>query len=243
MGAPWTQSLSVHWRPVLRFYEERIGVLRSLEDQGILKAFAVGNDQIGARLLDAGHELSVSEGGLSLELFGQDVELDTGWEFAMAAVEAVKPTQIRRAQARFQYIVALERPFDQAVTEGLERLLSVPALAGASYADFALLLDMAGPDDVTGHMEFGIIRDGEAAVRLGRQIGPMQRHAGPGSRALGEPRWLGTEFPRVALFVDLTWEQMREFERFEEVRGFWAAAKERSGAEVDALYGRISVER
>jgi hypothetical protein len=42
----------VNWRPELRFYESRIGILRDLENQGILQAFRVRDHAIDGRLFE-----------------------------------------------------------------------------------------------------------------------------------------------------------------------------------------------
>ncbi len=66
---PWTQSLAVRWGPALTFYRRHVEILD--DNDKVLRAFRVGEDQIDARIL-TGHELSVGRNGLSLEIFGQD---------------------------------------------------------------------------------------------------------------------------------------------------------------------------
>ena len=51
----------LEWRPELRYYEERIGVLRTLEDRKMLNAFKVDDEQAGGILFDGGCELIIRQ--------------------------------------------------------------------------------------------------------------------------------------------------------------------------------------
>ena len=235
MAVPWTQTLSLNWRPALRFYEERVGILRTLDDDGVLAAFRVDADRIDARFGD-GHSLKVEQSGMTLQLFGLDADLDPLWDYVMLVCNRVQPARIRGVEGEFQHIVGLDLSFEQAVARGHERLYSLPPSDAISYGDWALLMDMTCSDGRSGQVEFGIIRNNEAPRRLTRASSRM------GTLDRGPQQWSGVEFPEVGLFSDSRWSPSAPLEsgEFDQLRAFWDAASSSAGELVDALYEKIS---
>lgn len=241
VSEPWTQSLSVRWRPALQFYEERIPILQEYERQGVLHSFAVEAERIGARLLEAGHQLSVHQDALTVSLFGPNADHDGVWTLVMMAVNRLRLTRTRDAQARFQHFVPLEMSFEEAVAGGVERVVRIPGGPDAAASDFAVVGDIAAPDGVTGQLEFGIIRSGEVGGRLLGRVG----RSGPTAWEEEQLKLLEAELGDVALFVDSRWRQdaAHENANFEEVERFWVSTKSRAGSIVDELYETICNSR
>src|SRR5438094_674623 len=67
----------------------------------------------GARIL-SGHELSVSQNGLSLEIFGQDADVDEVWSFVERAVQKVSPAQMGGVATQFQHVIPIDLDYAEA---------------------------------------------------------------------------------------------------------------------------------
>lgn len=226
MVLPITQSIRLRWRPELRFYEQRIPILRQLEDQGILEAFRVGDDYIDARLLGAPHELSVRQDGITLDLLSPTDKIEEAWSVVRLAVEAIEPTRFIRARASYQHIVELPLEFDEAIARGHVRLYRSLGTQEVRFGDWAFLGDIeaAGPPVSKGSMEFGIVRRHEVPSRLERQAG-----RGPGLSRSRSTSWTSETFKDVSLFADtnlifaVDGDQKEAF--MDEAYAFWEASR------------------
>jgi hypothetical protein len=238
---PWTQTLAVQWRTGLQFYEERIPMLRDLENSGVLKAFSVGDDYVAARILDGGrHQMTVRKDGLSLDIIGQDADTEAVLDIAVKAMKRVAPSQTRLGTARFSHLAPLDIPFDDAISRSVDYLVPPIPTPGISVPDYAMLMDLKAPDGVTATVEFGVVRGAEARARLGG-IGHRVDRA---SQAMREHDWTSTEVPEVALFADSAWQQPASGEQegpeWEGILSFWATTTEYAGRFVEAVQGRIT---
>jgi len=232
MAAPWTRTLTARWRPQLRFYEERIPILRAFEDDGVLRAFAVASDSVGARVLEPGHQITVRQDGLSVDLFGQEPDLATVRKLISQTLEKIAPVGLRAPTARFSHVVPLDVPVQEAVQRSIAPIVpSTPS--NVSGVDFALLMDLATPDETSGQIEYGIIRSSEARRRL---KGISQRIA-PVSQAIRDRDWEAVKFPEVSLFADSMWRQDINIglQEAQDVWGFWERATKYAGEFVDGL--------
>ncbi len=199
---PWTQRIEVNWRPELRFYETRIGILRQLENQGILQAFRVRDHAIDGRLFGGDHVLTIKQNGISLQLLRPQAEAAAGWDAVALAVEQINPTQATSITLSLQYVVGLEGDFPTLVARGQEQLLSVPLAGDVAGQDWALLLDLKleGETESNGQVEFGITANAELPSRLARLVGKMAERTD-----IDPEHWKPAEFPSVSLFVDSKW--------------------------------------
>jgi len=229
----WTQTLGMRWRPLLKFYENRIPILREFEDGGSMRAFAVGENHVAARLLDAEHVLTIRQDGLTVELFGQDADVDTVCAFADTACKRLGPVELRGADTRFQHVVPIDAPFEDAVRAAI-RHFRLPPVGGMGFSDWSFLADVGVEGEGTGQIEFGIIRAHEARSRLDG-AGRI------GARTPPERRWETTKFPDVAMFADCMWTAPKE-SLPNDVQAFWKASRERVSELVDALYATIGVD-
>jgi hypothetical protein len=238
---PWTQTLAVQWRSELQFYEERIAMLRDLENAGVLKAFSVGEDYVAGRILEGGrHQMTVRKDGLSLDIIGDDADTKAVLEIAVKVMQRVAPSRTRLGTARFYHLVPLDMPFEDAIARSIEHLFPPITTPDISGTDYAMLMDLKAPDEVHGQVEFGVVRGAEARARLS---GIGQR-VGRASQAVREHDWASTRFPDVALFADSGWEQPASAEQegpeWNGLLDFWAAATEYAGLFVEAVQGRIT---
>jgi hypothetical protein len=235
MVAPWTRTLTARWRPQLRFYEERIPILRAFEDEGVLRGFAVAEDSIGARVLEPEHQITVRQDGLSVDLFGQDPDLATVRQLISLTLEKIAPAGLRAPTARFSHIVPLAVPFQEAVQRSIAPIVpSTPS--NVSGVDFALLLDLATPDE-TAQIEYGIIRSSEAR----RRLRGISHRIVPVSQAIRDRDWETVKFPEVSLFADSMWQQDVKvgLQEAQDVWGFWERATRYAGEFVDGLASRM----
>jgi hypothetical protein len=198
--SPWSQRIEVDWSPALRFYENRIGILRELQDKGILKAFRTRDHAVDGRLFDGDHVLTVRHNGVSLQLLRPEADVMAGWDAVSLAFSRIHPSGPTHVYVALQYVMELEGDYRNMVGKGRERLLSVPLTDDIEASDWALLLDLeleAQPGSV-GQVEFGITANVELPHRLARLVGKLS-----GERADIDPdHWTVEEFPAVSLFAD-----------------------------------------
>jgi hypothetical protein len=241
-SAPWTQTLSLRWRPAVTFYATRIDILGEFDAKKALRAFRVGDDQIDARVL-GGHELSVRHNGLTLEIFGQDADLDPVWDLLTIAVEKVEPGHFVRPTTQFQFIQPLDLEYEEAIALASASFL-VP-LGAEEIVDWALVVNLpGGPGTRAANLgpsvEFGVIRAEEARPRLTRSIG---RTASVSTSALPGLQWQDAEFPPVGLFADTVWPEVAELTELAEVRAYMDSTRERACTFVGQLFGKIYSDR
>jgi hypothetical protein len=232
MPVLWTQSLSIRWRPELRFYEQRVAILRSLEERGELRAFRVQENFVDARLFESRVRLSVRQDGLDLYLDRPDADVARAWEAVEIGLSIVKPDRPRFVRASFQHLAPLDMRFEDAVRRAYGGVLGRLGTESIEFGDWALLVDLSMKNGSSGQIEFGIVRGDEVPDRLARiagRIGPRQQ---PVSR-LPEP----SDFADVSLFTDLRVEgNLAPREEFgTEAQSFWQTARTEADTLVAAL--------
>jgi hypothetical protein len=241
---PWTQGLSISWRPELSFYEKRVDLLKAFEEQGVLKAFRVEESSVDAQLFGSRDRLTVKQNGLDLRLLALDAEQGRALEALDIALDSIRPRSPWRLSYSSQYVMGLDLDFEKAVQLAYGRLLGdLNGSADGSFGDWAVLIDLnLGDFPSTGQIEFGLITADEAPARLSRNAGRM---GGASGRSDQEP-WRNTEFPAVALFADGRGEQM--LQQFPEgglaatARDFWNASGTRMGELVEGLHSKLTTE-
>jgi hypothetical protein len=238
---PWTQSVSLHWRPELRFYEERIRILRELEDKRELRAFRVAEGSIDARIRDDDHLLSVHQSGLSIQLLRPNADIDRAWAALTTVVETIRPASLRRTTVAFQYVSELKVDMPTAISNSIDHLFSVPTVEGVSYRDWAVLMDITRSDGSEGQMEFGIVEDHEVPARLSRHVGRINVSGGN----VAPDHWKEDEFPAVAVFADSYLQsQIPTMEgALIHVREFMDTARRDAGKVVESISNRLGADR
>lgn len=238
LSSPWTQSLSLLWRPELSFYEKRVEILKAFEEQGILRAFRVEGDSVDAQLFDSRDRLTVKQDGLSLQLLDPDADPSRALQALEVALDAVAPSRPWHISVSFQYVNELAPSFDEVVQSAYGRLLGDLNTADKSFGDWAVLIDLhlqGFPSK--GQVEFGIIKADEAPRRLARTAGKMGNASG--RREID--RWRETKFPDVALFADARAEDQlgdrpQDVGLVAIVTEFWDASRREVGTLVERLH-------
>jgi len=241
--SPWTQGLSIAWRPELSFYEKRVDLLKAYEEQGILKAFRVEESSVDVQLFVSRDRLTVRQNGLDLRLLAVNAERDRALEALKIALDSIGPRSPWNIKCTFQYLIDLDLEFDQAVSLAYGRVLGDIG-ANGRLGDWALLIDMPpqGEFPSIGQIEFGLIRDSEAPARLSRDAGRMGNASGRSDQQL----WNSVQFPAVALFADVRVE--RRLEQISDgglaatARDFWNASCEEMGELVAGLHSKLMAD-
>ncbi|MEJ7657456.1 MAG: hypothetical protein WKF33_10555 [Thermoleophilaceae bacterium] len=229
----WTQSLSLRWRPELRFYEKRIEILKSFEEHGYLRAFRVQENFIDARFFGSRDSVSVQQNGLDVFLGHPGSDVDRALAAVEISLSAVIPTQPRRFLASFQHLTPLTMQFEDAVSRAYGGVLGRLGTEGIEVDDWALLADISSKEGLPGQIEFGIVRAEEVPLRLSRSAGRVQ-HEAAAPEDWPEP----AEFADVSLFSDLairrtdvgSIETLRD-----EVQSFWQTARSEADRLVSTL--------
>ncbi|MGY1845517.1 hypothetical protein [Modestobacter sp. SYSU DS0875] len=200
---PWSQGLMLQWAPSVDFLEQRFSLLKSLRDAKAVRQFAVGSDSFIVRTSRA-RALEVGVDHLNFEdALGDLQQGDPADEVLSLVLQAAKPA-VTDVQWSFQYLVALE---------GYATVQEACAVAARAVhgeladllemVDFAALID--GVVEPLGEykMEFGVLPDEEAPLRLSRLIGRSITRTI--DREMGLEVNADRTFPEVGLFVDLAW--------------------------------------
>jgi hypothetical protein len=241
---PWTQGLSISWRPELSFYEKRVDLLKAFEEQGVLKAFKVEESSVDAQLFGSRDRLTVRQNGLDLRLLARDAEQSRAFEALDIALDSIRPRSPWGLSYSSQYLVGLDLDFEKAIELAYGRLLGdLNSSADGCFGDWAVLVDLNFDDfPSTGQVEFGLITADEAPRRLSRKAGRMGGASGQSDQAL----WRGMEFPAVAFFADGRAEQ--RLQQFPEgglaatTRDFWNASGTRLGELIEGLHSKLTAE-
>lgn len=242
--SPWTQGLSISWRPELSFYEKRVDLLKAFEEQGVLKAFRVEESSVEAQLFSSRDRLTVKQNGLDLRLLALDAEQSRALEALDIALDSIRPRSPWSLSYSSQYLIGLDLEFEKAIELAYGRLLGdLNGSAGGCFDDWAVLIDLKFDDfPSNGQVEFGLITANEAPARLSRNAGRMGGVSGRSDQA----PWRDAEFPAVAFFADGRAEQ--SLQQFPEgglaatARDFWNASGARLGELVEGLHSKLTTE-
>ncbi len=233
-GSPWCSSLTVYWAPAFSFYDHRSKILKTLADEGALRAWKVREQFVGARL--AGHhELLVRTDAFSLACFDSLVDPHVLAHATSAVVSALAP-QVDGATLSVQHLEPLPGEYD-AVAAGATRALLGELAATASATDFSLLLSGSMGEESEYRAEFGIVTPDEAESRLARAVGQLAELEAPHSPP---PDLEVRELPPVALYMDTRWHSDALTSMSNgEVETFVEQAEQTAAALVDGVLARL----
>lgn len=192
--SPLTETLSVEWRPSLRYHQHRLEVLEALQSARLLTAWRVSDEEIGARTEVA--ELTMRDTGVLLSS-RRSLTSDEVSRIFRLVLGAVAPPEYHFHVA-YQYLEPIaDRTYDEARTFALNRMSF--GLLGAR--DCAVVMD--GPvSDRPWHVEFGIVSPDEVEVRLRRWVGSSAQNFGTNFSTFFEAP---PDVAPVSLFADLLW--------------------------------------
>jgi hypothetical protein len=239
--SPWTQGLSIYWRPELSFYEKRVDLLKAFEEQGVLRAFRVEENSVDAQLFASRDRLTVRQDGLDLRLLALGADQGRALDALDIALRSIRPRSPWRLSYTSQYIIGLDLDLEAAVGQAYGRLVGdLNDPSGGCFGDWAVLVDLEfGDFPSSGQVEFGLIAAEEAPGRLSRNAGRMG-----GSGRSDPDLWGGVEFPEVALFVDGRADQMLQQGSPDgsfvaTARNFWNASAARLGELAEGLHSKL----
>lgn len=224
MPSPTTQTIRLRWLPVLRFYEERIPILRGLEERDLLNAFRVSDETVEAEL-PGWRWLSVAQSGITLDVLTETADALESWSFIDEVVKLIGPLRFTHARISYQHVLALPFPFEEAVGLARERLYRGLGTPEVEVGDWALLADLSasGPPASAGQAEIGVIHRREVDMRLKRSGG-----RGPGMQHLSNRTWDSDDFKEASLFADSNLVLQAEGELgdafLQDAHAFWGAS-------------------
>jgi hypothetical protein len=240
VAGPLTQTIRLRWRPVLRFYEERVPLLRELEKRGLLQGFRL-HDEVADGQLTEWRWLSIWPSGVTLNVLDDVGDLSQSWSLIETICDRLGPLHFSHARASYQHVAALPLSFDEAVERGQQRLHRHLSTSDVLLGDWALLadIDVLGPPAAKGQIEFGIVRKSELQDRLSRGVG-----RGPGLPHLGTREWPLDRFKDASLYADsdLTCpaEDGREAVFLSDAAEFWSASRTQMTTLVGELTAKLA---
>jgi hypothetical protein len=205
----WTQHLGVRWPNSLAFFEHRYEILRSFDEQGLLRFFRHAENRVDVRLGDADHLLSFGASGMMLSALKPKADLDRLAAAGRVVVEALAPRRLSGLTASMQWIGAShDGDYDQARSRACEHALGEPG--SGRYLDYAAVVDGdALQSGATYHLEAGVADAADIAHRLNRAFVSV-RGAGQGGNIDAPPTlWPADSMPPFGLFCNSTWQLSR----------------------------------
>jgi hypothetical protein len=194
---PWTQRYRLRWRPTLNFFEQRYAILRTFESEGLLRGFIAREGQVSARLGDSAHVVTLTPSRLEIDLLRPDADAGR-LEFATKTVlEALKPERLIRPIAGFQWLLPVDKDYDEARAEAATRVF--PMTGATTVTEWAFLID-GRHEDTTYRMEVGVVEKAEIAERLARRMGRVGAE-----EDIPPSMWPVETLPDVAFFGDAEW--------------------------------------
>jgi hypothetical protein len=224
------------WRPAISYFEQRYAILRSLDDDGLLRSFRAGENQVSARLGDAAHLLILHPNGLEALVLVPEADEARVWAAVRLAFERIAPASPIRLEAQFQWLEPVDDlPYEQARHLAAERILG--ADAAIQGRDFALLTSGTIADVALEFtLEAGVVEAAEIPGRLARETGRV------GNRRPEIPPsfWSVDKLPGVALFADSTWkrEEPLDDSTMDGVSAAWEGMHDRAAREIDRIFDR-----
>lgn len=240
---PWAQSLQLLWLPSFDYLDNRSTLLRFIRDAGGLRQFALED---GAFIARVGRSRAVRVGidHMIIEDALGSVDQDEATTSLLSqVVETVRP-ELMGLDWSFQFLAELDGFSDAtAACAHAARAIHSPGLAeGLGLTDFAALVD--GEVDGLGvyKMEFGIISDEEAPLRLSRVIGRSLTESIDREMVLEANT--DRDFPAVAVFVDISWQVRMALPAADPHINSWLWALQaglihESGRLVQSVYDRV----
>lgn len=169
-GRVYSLSFWIKWRPELRFYEEGVSLLRSLDSTDDLSEFKVDLHEVRARLA-SGPIVVVRSDGLTVSTPGPLAEFDD----VVALLDEIQATLAPIDMNLGAIALITLAPINGLRDEACRKLAHLGAPAGSNFAravtDTAILTDGYHDDNgrqVKFQVEFGVVGPVEGAERLDR---------------------------------------------------------------------------
>ncbi len=195
----WTRRVSVPWEVGTTYYQRQWDALTRVDDAGLLFGHRVVGDRIAMRLGDQQHVISFSSDYVDGAVLVPTGDVERVRNALEIVLEAIRPKQLLRPTFDFQWLDALETPYDEARLATATALFGT--LDGAELNDWSATLDGRAVSPAgTMRAEFGVVEAAEAQVRLAREVGTQ--FLGPPDPDIPPGVWNVAELPDVAFFFD-----------------------------------------
>lgn len=200
---PWTQVLELSWAPELRFYEQRILLLRELEASQDLAQFRVLDHRVEARLGDL-EALEIGPTGATFTLVGPEARLEVVRDALSLTLKSLDPSNVLVGLIALQFLTPLSADYEDARRRSTAHVVG-PVLEGA--VDYALLVDGFSREiNARFQVELGVIAPQEAPTRIARSMGRLDVGGRGAYRELLPPSALDRDdYPPAAFFSDWNW--------------------------------------
>jgi len=222
----WSETLSVRWKPTVRFLRARVEILEELEDSDRIAAFRFDDSDINVLLKGRLVELQVDASGCQLSIHTPNADRDEAQSVLELVLEKLSPSGFRRYSFSSQALMALDEDYADAIKRVGSAVL--PFSGAMGLTDFAILVD--GDDPIDGQLaykiEFGVLNSEEIPNRLTRQVGRV------GTRAAVPYRHEDQEYPPVALFAESWWHTKKYPDG---LVSFWEYSRSRSSSLLGTL--------
>jgi hypothetical protein len=243
---PWSHTVILSWEPTLRFFEQRVKFLRTLEDADLLTAFQwAGGIGAGAGIrarLGASEFLDVQVQQARLDLIGRSADVSAGRRAIEILLEFLEPTQVMLRWVSMQFLVPLAADYDTARTTTASRHFGCLVGPALTPTDWAILLDGYSVEAESGfQVEFGVISDTEGADRVAKRSGRIPDLY---RETLPEDVFEQDEYPPCALFLDWKWTPGRflnEDTVFEDLIAAWDAFAAESSAGAGSVASEMAL--
>jgi hypothetical protein len=229
---PVTQRLNVSWRPEVRFLERRLELLRQLDDEGLVQSFSVDGADVLIRVTGRYHEIRFGPSGLGIRLGDPDFDPEVIQGVVTKIFECFDPEVLGQIRADLQFLEALSISYEQARALGGQVLFDASD-SDVEITDWAVLLnpEFGATHRWAGALEFGVVSNQEAEVRLARKVGRLdQPFPGPVSQRI--------EVPEVGFFADCQLQSSSAIgsnEPLQELLAAWATLR----SELVELLGKL----
>jgi hypothetical protein len=243
MRGPVTQTLRLRFRPTLRYFDERVAIVRRFDELDCLRGFTVEAEDVRAAL-DGFRWLSITPSGVTFDILDPAHDRDASWAIVEDVCTALGPLTFSHARVSYQHLVALPLSFEEAVARGRRRLMRDLSTDEVTLDDWALLstVNIAGPHTAAGMIEFGTVRRDEIQVRLARAVG-----RGPGMLHIGERDWPLQDFGDVSLYADTDLASVaapgREQAFLDDAAEFWDQSRDQMTRLIDGWCSELVANR
>jgi hypothetical protein len=199
-----TRTASVQWQPRPKFYDLRGALIEALESTFGVQRFRVGEHDFMAALL-SGTELQVDATGVGLFCVVDPSALDEQAEQlaeTVGIIATLLDCQITQTVHAFQHIIAwdVDVTLDEAYRTAVAALFGAEVRDAHAFTDTAVLMDGTRASGGRFQVEFGVIDQEQAPLRLLRKAGRITA-----MKPSAPDELMRLQFPPVATFTDSTW--------------------------------------
>lgn len=203
-----------------------------------MRSFRVDDHEVGVRVGDRDHELTLSVNGLRGDLFAPSGDRERVVEAMRVILAGIGVEDVHQMLVELRLLVPLRGEYDK-VRSATGAALLRQMLGSGGVKDWALLLDRESrlPNTLIKY-EFGIVSRAEIPLRLAGVVGQV------GGTAV-DHEWNSSQFPEVALFIQGWWENSQRLsngDASDEFPRFWEATLDEAFSVVKEVGGGLDLE-